>query len=155
MNMESKQRHQRVSASARRHERAEDSSHGGPQLPQMWPDLPWMNPWMEFWRSMWAGWLGHGLYHSSEAERAVGGERRHDDGLPWMPKVETTVIPLRRRTDPPGQHADRISMRVQIPNLPWLGGENVIAFDAVVPRSHETEQQADAGGGKVGSPKSR
>ena len=150
--MNSKQAQERVTASARRHARSEEGSQSGAGMFPMWPAVPWMNPWFELWTTMWSGWLGYGVQrHPGAARPAAGGERRREDGLPWVPKVETTVIPLRRRTDPPGQQADRISMRMQVPSLPWLGGENVIAFDAVVPRSRGNGAQPEAGGSGPGA----
>lgn len=123
----------------------------------MWPGQPWMTPWMtpwvEFWANYWTTLLGQGLAapQSVSQRRGEGTDRRHGEGLPWLPKVETSVIPLSRRTDPPGQQADKISMRVQVPNLPWIGGGNVIAFDAVVPRSDREDPPSDASGAAPGS----
>jgi hypothetical protein len=155
--MDSKQVRERVPASARRHARDEGSRTApGAELPPVWPGLPWMNPWMELWTSMWSTWLGYGFHRRPGAGRQpAAGERRHEDGVPWLPTVERTVIPLRRRTDPPGRQADRISMRVQVPNLLWLGGENVIAFDAVVPRSQENGVQPEGGDKETSTPQFR
>lgn len=109
-----------------------------PELESPWPGLPWNNPWLELWAGFWTTWLGPGFQVWPTGERQPpGSERRQEDGLPWMPKLETTVIPLRRRTDPPGQHAEKISLRMQLPNLPWLGDSKVIAIDTVVQRARE------------------
>lgn len=94
----------------------------------LWPMLPWMMGWAEFW----SAWLG-GVPQPTLAGGASQGRGRHqEDGLLWLPKVEATVIPLRRHSDPPEGKASRLSLRVQIPALPWLGAGNVIAIDATV-----------------------
>jgi hypothetical protein len=122
---------------------------GGGAYP--WPMLPWMMGWAEFW----SAWLG-GVPQLSSAGRASQERegRRQEDGLPWLPKVEATVIPLRRRSDPPEGQASRISLRVQIPVLPWLGVGNVIAIDTTVLRPMEGVAEpapapAPASGGKT------
>jgi hypothetical protein len=102
----------------------------------VWPMLPWMT----YWAEVWGAWLG-GFPGVSVASLKGKEERRQEDGLPWLPKVETMVIPLRRRTDPPGGAAARISMRMQIPPLSWLGGGNVIAIDTLVPRPVKSEAE--------------
>lgn len=145
--MQSKQAHERAPAASRRHGEANARKQGAASLPPLWSGL-WMTPWVDFWTSMWTSWLGQGGFglpnmrpHHGEAAR------RQEDSLPWLPRVETTVIPLRRRTDPPGEQAEKISLRVQ---MPWLGGGNVIAIDTVVPRgrsngSAETPSRAVGG----------
>lgn len=120
-------------------------------LPLVWPGLSLMTPWLEFWGNYWAHWLGRGFSTTTRrpARRHSGEpERRQEEALPWVPKVETTVIPLRRRTDPPGQQAAKISMELRVPALPWLGGGNVISMDAFLPRDQEAEAEAPSPEGK-------
>lgn len=129
-----------------RHEgRAGGGEHPKPALPLMWPGPSLMTPWLEFWGNYWAHWLGRGFSTTTRrpARRHSGEpERRQEDVLPWVPKVETTVIPLRRRTDPPGQQAAKISMELRVPSLPWLGGGKVIAIDALLNRDPEAEVES-------------
>jgi len=151
---QAQQASERDPAPPRRHTDTGSRRQVAAGLSPMWPGLPWMGPWLEFWTSMWTGWLGQGLRHplAGAVHRRGGMERRHEEGLPWMPKVETTVIPLRRRTDPPGQQADRISMRMQVPTLPWLPGGNVISIDTVVPRVRADDEASEPGGGENANP---
>lgn len=110
----------------------EQTAAGGAYL---WPMLPWMMGWAEFW----SAWLG-GVPQPNLAGGASQDQgRRQEDGLPlpWLPKVEATVIPLRRHNDPPEGQASRISLRVHIPTLPWLGAGNMIAIDTTVLRPVE------------------
>jgi hypothetical protein len=131
--MDSKQARERASAAPRRQGRAESAKPGGTGLPNLWTGLPWMSPWLDLWASVWTSWLGGGpLTAPRPGHKSGEGTRRQEDGLSWLPRLETTVIPLRRRTDPPGEQAEKISLRMQ---MPWLGGGNVIAIDTVVARS--------------------
>lgn len=137
--MNSKQVPRRSPAAARLEAEGEGSQPDWALMSQWWAGLPWVNPWMAWWTSMWAGWLGQGPYGPP------GTNRRSEDTPPWLPSVQAAIIPLRRHTDRPGQQADRLSMRVRTPNLPWLGGGNVIAFDAVVPRARQAEPPSGDG----------
>ena len=115
---------------------APDESHS------RWPfaDLTaaWMRmPWIDMWMQSWATWLGqHGpnnaSAHPSGRARAPLPERRHAE-IPWVPKLESTVIPFCRSEDEPGAEATRLSMRMRVPTLPWMGGSNVISIDTVMP----------------------
>jgi hypothetical protein len=61
--------------------------------------------------------------------RRAGDLRRASD-MPWLPRLEAQVIPLRRNTDPPGGEATRFSVRVP---MPWAGaGANLVAVEAIV-----------------------
>lgn len=93
----------------------------------------WLEVWMRGWQSiMEAAQPGHARPGSPEDSAE---ERRRIPGLPWVPRVEASVIPLRRRSDPPASEATRISMRVMLPSLPWNGAAgNVLTLDTLVPR---------------------
>jgi hypothetical protein len=145
--MDNKQAHERVPAPAppRRQSAGSTRKHVAAGLaPMMWPGMPWMTPWLDLWTSLWAGWLGQGPLAAPHLRQHRQGEgtRRQEDSLSWLPRVETSVIPLRRHTDPPGQQAEKISVRMQVP---WMGGGNVIAIDTVVPRA----QSNGAAGAKI------
>ena len=62
------------------------------------------------------------------------GERRAD-ALPWVPKFDTGVVPLRRADDPEGAEASRITMRMAVPGVFGAGVcTNVVSIDTLVPR---------------------
>ncbi|WP_407280843.1 hypothetical protein U5817_11440 [Aromatoleum evansii] len=106
----------------------------------VWTGVPWINLWMQ----SWATWLGQ---HGPEIERspATGRVRaprpeRRQAELPWVPKIESTVIPFCRSEDEPGAEATRLSMRVRVPTLPWMGGSNVISIDTVMPHGFDKKR---------------
>lgn len=106
----------------------------------------WMGgPWIEAWVDIWSAWMDVATKAGSASQSSgEAGDRRHlAVGIPWVPRVESTVVPLRRSSDPPGATSSRISMRLQMPTLPWLGdgGSNVIAIDALVPRITGAESE--------------
>lgn len=70
----------------------------------------------------------------------ANGERRASV-LPWMPKLETQVIPFRRATDPPGAEGSRITMRMA---MPAIFGASAVSIDTLVPLP-----ATEAGGGEV------
>lgn len=97
-------------------------------------------PWMTMWARAWTAWM----QQLSALTALPGGDSERDDerrlqGLPWLPYVETTVVPLRRSSDPPGAAAAKVSLRVRVPTSPWTPSEsNVISIDALMPRSAAT-----------------
>jgi hypothetical protein len=105
-------------------------------------------PWMVWPTYLWGGWVRWMELSLRMWQSLLDGERRGLMRLepadaverpltpaPWLPEVSATVIPLRRRTDPPGAEGTRISMRFYMPGLPWNGtGAKVIAVDALVAR---------------------
>lgn len=70
-----------------------------------------------------------GLDPSQTSSVAADGERRAGV-LPWMPKLETQVIPLRRATDPPGAEGSRITMRLA---MPPVFGASAVSIDTLMP----------------------
>lgn len=109
-------------------------------LAAAWTGMPWINLWMQ----SWATWLGqHGPEsapaHASGRVRAPRPERRHAE-IPWVPKIESSVIPFCRSEDEPGAEATRLSMRVRVPILPWMGGSNVISIDTVMPHGPDRKR---------------
>lgn len=103
----------------------------------------WFEVWMRSWQSILeAAQPGHARLDSPDDRKE---ERRRVPGMPWMPRVEASVIPLRRRTDPPASEATRISMRVIVPSLPWNGAAgNVLTLDTLVARRDPDTAAADA-----------
>ncbi|MCC4117356.1 hypothetical protein LLG90_18540 [Aromatoleum toluclasticum] len=105
-----------------------------------WMGMPWVNLWMQ----SWATWLGqhdegHPPARSSGRARSRRPERRHAE-LPWVPRIESTVIPFCRSEDEPGAEATRLSMRLRVPTLPWMGGSNVISIDTVMPHGPDKKR---------------
>jgi hypothetical protein len=81
------------------------------------------------------------------------GLRRASD-TPWLPHVEAKVIPLRRRSDPLGGEATRVSMR--LPLLWPLGGAEALSVEAIMGSGEaqqtgntETERSLPASQGKA------
>lgn len=114
---------------ARAHAADEASSQAAPAegLPPAWLGMPWMNWWMQGWTT----WLQN---FAANAAPASDDDRRNAV-LPWLPKVESTVVPFRRRDDPPGAEGARISLRVRVPGLPWSEHSgSVISIDTMTPR---------------------
>lgn len=101
-------------------------------LTASWLGLPWVNMWMQ----VWSTWLEQ--FAAIAAARKSGlpaTEERRQDGLPWLPQFDSTVVPLRRRDDLPGAEATKVSMRVRLPAFPWVAaGSNVVAIDTLIPR---------------------
>lgn len=101
--------------------------------PYLLAGLPWLEAWLKIWQLA-ANLQYHGERPTDGAEE-VKDDRRRDPEAPWLPRIESTVIPLCRRTDPPGSEAARITMRFSVPNVPWAGtGGNVIVLDTLLPR---------------------
>lgn len=98
-------------------------------------------PWLKLWSDAWALWCGQLL--APFAPPAAGSvDERRTAALPWVPQLDATVIPFRRRDDHPGLEATRWSLRLHVPAPPWLGASsNVIAIDTVVPRAHKPEPE--------------
>lgn len=97
-------------------------------------------PWLTMWARTWTTWMQQ---LSALTALPTGDADRDDErrlrGLPWLPYVETTVVPLRRSSDPPGAEAAKVSLRLRVPSSPWTPSEtNVISFDALMPRSAAT-----------------
>lgn len=110
-------------------------------LTAAWMGMPWFNLWMR----SWARWLGPqnlagGRMHSSVRADSGRPERRHEEA-PWVPRIESTVIPFCRSEDAPGSEATKLSMRVRVPTLPWMGGSNVISIDTVMPHGPEKKRE--------------
>ena len=124
-------------------EAAPDESHATwpfADVTAAWMGMPWVNLWMQ----SWATWLGqHGPdiapARASGRTRSARPERRRAE-LPWVPKIESTVIPFCRTEDEPGTEATRLSMRVRMPTLPWMGGSNVISIDTVMPHGPDKKR---------------
>lgn len=67
---------------------------------------------------------------SAEQGAHADGDRRRVSDMPWVPRLEAQVIPLRRNTDPPGGEATRFSMRVP---LPWTDGStNIVSIETIL-----------------------
>lgn len=96
--------------------------------------MKWFDVWLQGAQRFWgAGFRAFGQ-QGMLAPTDKDGMRRASD-LPWMPHVEAEVIPLRRKTDRPGDEATRYSMRMPIP---WpIGGAKVISLEAIVGRTEE------------------
>lgn len=96
-------------------------------------------PWLKLWSDAWELWSGQ-LQALSAPPAAGAGDERRAPAVPWVPQLDATVIPFRRRDDQPGLEATRWSLRLHVPAPPWLGGSgNVIAIDTVVPRTRKPE----------------
>lgn len=118
------------------------------RVPGVWPvgdvaDL-WM-PWMNLWMNSWSALLGPygpttSIRPATRTQLALKADRRETE-VPWVPQIESTVIPFRRRDDRPGMEATKLSMRVRVPSLPWVGGSNVISIDTVMP--HHRDENKD------------
>lgn len=94
--------------------------------------LQFFEAWLQAWQSF-AGSESRGARYDDSADGAD--DRRRVPAASWLPRVEATVIPLRRQTDPPGAEATRISMHFMVPPMPWSGlGGNVISVDALLAR---------------------
>lgn len=97
-------------------------------LAQVWLGMPWTGWWMQGWNA----WLQQ---YRVDGAAADPDDRRNNGLPPWLPKVESTVVPFRRRDDPPGAEGARISLRVRMPSLPWTEGSgSVISIDTLTPR---------------------
>lgn len=104
-----------------------------------WPTEPlvaaWLGlPWLNLGCQAWTAWME--FYGLGEPSREpVGADERRQAGMSWLPQIESTVVPMRRRDDLPGAEAAKISMRIHVPPLPWEGGTgSVIAIDSLRPR---------------------
>jgi hypothetical protein len=131
------------------------SSQGGLLDPMAWlgptgalwsESLKWMEFWQRELQRMWG--VGPTMLALRGARR--DGDMRRASDLPWLPRLEAQVIPLRRNTDPPGREATRFSMRMP---LPWSGaGGNVVAVETIVgaPDVGGAEQRAGVPGREAG-----
>jgi hypothetical protein len=92
---------------------------------------------MDMCMQVWAAWLAPwgATGAASQSGRAPENDRR-DSGPPWVPQFQSTVVPLHRRDDEAGAEAEKVSMRLRVPVLPWDGGSrSVIAIDTLLPRA--------------------
>lgn len=95
-----------------------------------WLGLPWINLSCQAWTA-WMEFCGLG---GARREPSSADERRQA-AMSWLPQIESTVVPMRRRDDQPGAEAAKISMRIHVPPLPWEDGNgSVIAIDSLRPR---------------------
>jgi hypothetical protein len=95
-----------------------------------WLGLPWINLSCQAW-SAWLEFCGVG----AASREPAGADERRQAGMSWLPQIESTVVPMRRRDDLPGAEAAKISMRIRVPPLPWEAGNgSVIAIDSLRPR---------------------
>lgn len=136
-------------------------THDGPSLATIGDGdnrRPALTPWIELSGTAWTGgmqvfgaWMracqamwGIALPRPPRRETAAGGnERRRSPEIPWVPQLEAKVIPLRRRTDPPGSEATRVAMRMLVPALPWSGlGADVISVEAIVGRRETPAEES-------------
>ncbi len=85
--------------------------------------------WMDFWQREVLRLWGIGPTMFALRGRRDGDMRRASD-MPWLPRMEAQVIPLRRNTDPPGGEATRYSMRVPMPWSPAT--TNIVAVETIV-----------------------
>ncbi|NMG75171.1 hypothetical protein [Aromatoleum diolicum] len=109
-------------------------------LAAAWMGIPWMKLWMQAWTAWAEQW---GVNAAALQGSGASAEDRRQAGLTWLPQLETTVIPLRRRDDHPGTEASKVSLRVRVPALPWTAGTtNIIAIDTLMPRLVETPDEA-------------
>lgn len=104
-----------------------------------WPTEPlmaaWLGlPWISLGCQAWTAWME--FYGFGEAGREpAGADERRQAGISWLPQIESSVVPMRRRDDLPGAEAAKISMRIHVPPLPWESGKgSVIAIDSLRPR---------------------
>ena len=100
--------------------------------------LKWMELWQREIQRLWG--IGPTMF-ALRGPRREGDLRRASD-MPWLPRLEAQVIPLRRNTDPPGGEATRFSVRLP---MPWAGaGANLVAVEAIVgaPDTAAREQAA-------------
>jgi hypothetical protein len=100
-----------------------------------WMGVPWMNMWVDTWRT-WLQQCDAAMPRLQDTTPVT--DDRRQAAVPWLPQLETTVIPFRRREDAQGVQATRLSLRFRVPAFPWLPGSNSIAIDTVVPRGTET-----------------
>lgn len=114
---------------------AETGQRGEPDA-QVWPIAGITTAWMNMCMQMWAAWFE--LWGVRPALRDDGGfdeNERRNAGFPWLPKFETTVVPLRRRDDEAGSEAARMSLRVRMPAPPWAGeSRSTLAVETLMPR---------------------
>jgi hypothetical protein len=108
------------------------------EVADLW--MPWMNLWMRSWSAMLGPYGPTTSIRPAPTPLALKADLREPDA-PWVPKIESTVIPFRRRDDRPGMEATKLSMRMRVPSLPWVGGSNVISIDTVMP--HPKEEHKD------------
>jgi len=111
--------------------------------------------WMELWqRESQRMWGMRPVVSVSRGPRNEGDRRVSD--MPWVPRIEAQVIPLRRNTDPPGGEATRFSMRVP---LPWADGNtNIVSIQTILGRGESGERREERsadGAGKAQHPGAR
>lgn len=95
-----------------------------------WLGLPWINLSCQAWTA-WMEFCGLG----AASREPAGADERRQAAMSWLPQIESTVVPMRRRDDTPGAEAAKISMRIHVPPLPWEAGNgSVIAIDSLRPR---------------------
>lgn len=111
----------------------------GKSVAESWPTEPlmaaWLGlPWINLSYQAWTAWMEFfGLGGGSREPASV--EERRQAAMSWLPQIESTVVPMRRRDDQPGAEAAKISMRIHVPPLPWEDGNgSVIAIDSLRPR---------------------
>lgn len=124
----------------RKYASSADSESSDDSTNTNWPTDLWMSawmgmPWIEIGLKNWTKWLelwGIGAL-TGQNESASSDDRR---GPPWLPQIASTVMPLRRSGDEPGAEAEKVSMRIHVPAMPWqTSGGSVIAIDSLRPRS--------------------
>lgn len=104
-----------------------------------WPTEPlvaaWLGlPWINLGCQAWTAWMEFCGFGGASREPADAEERRQAT-MSWLPQIESTVVPMRRRDDLPGAEAAKISMRIHVPPLPWEAGNgSVVAIDSLRPR---------------------
>lgn len=118
---------------------AETPATSPPWAPEDWIANSIGFRWMTIGLQVWTAWLEQcGIALNQQDADSSRAEDRRRAGLPWLPQFESTVVQLRRRSDQPGAEAEKLSLRIQVPPLPWEnGGGRVIAFDSLRPRKVE------------------
>lgn len=99
-----------------------------------WLGLPWINLSCQAWTA-WMEFCGFGAARRETGGESGSADERRQAAMSWLPQIESTVVPMRRRDDLPGAEAAKISMRIHVPPLPWEAGNgSVIAIDSLRPR---------------------
>lgn len=110
--------------------------------------IKWLELWQREFQRLWGpgamvtGTFGS-MYGLGQPARPEGDRRRVSD-MPWVPRLEAQVIPLRRNTDPPGGEATRFSMRLP---LPWAdGGANIVSIETILGAGEGGEREQGGAG---------
>ena len=121
-----------------------------PMLWTGWPaaamveSMKWFGMWLQGTQCLWEA----ASTFAQTGKSAGNNVQRRTSDLPWVPRIDTNVIPLRRRTDQPGSQATRISMRLP---MPWpMGGADVVSIEAILGGRDDVTRASDVGAEAAG-----